>query len=64
MVYADQVGSLFFQVAEVVDNGCIEIGFDPSGKEVFGAFTFSQFSELDPMLRLVMLVQFGFSDSI
>lgn len=65
MVSANQeFGNLFFQVSEIVDNGCIEIGFDSSGKEVSCTFTLSPFSELGPMLRPIMLVQFIFSDSV
>ena len=65
MVSADQeFGSLFFQVSEVDYDGCIEIGFDYGRREVSGALTLSPFSELHPMLRLIVLVNFSFYDSI
>ena len=60
----EEFRSLFFQVVEVVDNGCIEIGFDPGGQKVSSAFTLSPFFELDPMLRPIMLIQFSFFDSV
>ena len=61
MVSVDyEFGNLFFQIFEVVDNRCIEVGFNVGGGKVSSAFTFPLFSELNPMLRPVMLVQFGF----
>ena len=57
MVSTDQeFGSLFFQVSEVIDNGCIEIGFDPGSREISGAFILSPLFEIDPMLRKIMLI--------
>ena len=65
MVSPDQeFGSLFFQVAEVVDDGCIEISFNPGSRVVSGAFTFPPFSKLVPMLRPIVFIEFSFPDSI